>query len=80
MTEDTCIFTVTVRTQAGRTELGEYVTEVGATITDEVTIEPEEEYSITIKLTDNKYEIPVIEEGMAQIDGVEVESCQIIDA
>lgn len=74
MSKATYIYTVTVKTSKGRMFLTDYVNKPGVTITDEEIIEPEEEHRLTIEVTNDEYEISVIQEGLNQIDGVEIES------
>ncbi len=73
------LYTVAVRTHKGRTLVNDYVSKSNVTITDEEIIKPEEKYRLKIKVTGDEYEISTIEEGLSQIDTVEVESCQFIE-
>lgn len=87
MTVDTCLYTVTCRSEIGSKLLREYVHEIdinsdeeSAVIKDETAIGSDSTYKVefTIQITADAYEIPVIEEGMAQLENIEVESCEIL--
>ncbi len=87
MTRDTCLYTVTSRSEKGSSLLREYVHEQDVTTNDvdaqvktEESIGSESEYKVefTIKLCADSYEIPVIEEGMAILEDIEVEDCEVL--
>lgn len=80
MTQQTCVYTITVHSKNSQSQLTQYVGQIGGVIKNQKLIEKQSNYTVvfTIQLTADKFEIPSIERKLHNLTDISIKNCELI--